>query len=173
MSVHRPIGKASEWRVPRRGMPFEELINKNGPVVKPELGPCWLWMGSLGRNNYGRFWLNGRHVLAHKHSFLLTGRVIPEGYELDHLCRVHECVNPDHLEAVTHWENMRRSIVPQRTREFRALIKHCKRGHEFTPENTFRKSNGGRGCRICKNDKNRLFMREFYRKKRANQNVSS
>ena len=72
---------------------------------------------------------------------LLVGE-IPAGLELDHLCRVRECVNPQHLEAVTHHENMLRSREATKT--------HCKHGHEFTPENTYTYQRGVGIQRCCK-----------------------
>ncbi len=72
---------------------------------------------------------------------------IPEGLELDHLCRVRHCVNPDHLEAVTHRENIRRGLGGPRS--------HCINGHEFTPENTSLKR-GWQACRACSREKMRV-----------------
>lgn len=73
---------------------------------------------------------------------------IPEGLDLDHLCRVRQCVNPDHLEPVTARENLMRSPLTQAS--INSAKTHCKRGHEFTPDNTriFPKS-GSRCCKTC------------------------
>ena len=105
---------------------------------------CVLWPGALNRTGYGLI----RHPLgrvAHRVVFLLTGGVIPEGFQTDHLCRTPACVNPAHLEPVTARENLLRAGM-------NAAKTHCKRGHEFTPENT-RESSGVRGpyrvCRAC------------------------
>lgn len=71
---------------------------------------CWLWTGALNNSGYGTIKINGVTVGAHRHSFELAGRVIPDGLDLDHLCSVRRCVNPDHLEPVTRAENLRRAI---------------------------------------------------------------
>lgn len=77
------------------------------------------------------------HVVVWEHTYGAK----PEGMELDHLCRVPACCNIEHLELVTHRENMRRGRWGTAT--------HCIHGHEFTPENTGMQS-GGRYCLICR-----------------------
>lgn len=105
---------------------------------------CWLWAGAQAGNGssegrgYGIMWTGKRndyvHRIAYEHSF----GPIPEGLEIDHLCRVRRCVNPAHLEAVTHAENKRRA---RRT--------HCQRGHELTPRNCGTR----RMCKRCDADR--------------------
>lgn len=107
-------------------------------------GDCWLWTGPLNQDGYGRFWDGKRVRRTHKWAYEYLVGAVPLGFELDHLCRVTACVNPDHLEPVTHAENMRRGIAG-----FRKDKQFCKRGHEFVPENIYTKSNGGRQCREC------------------------
>src|SRR5438874_924042 len=68
---------------------------------------CWIWTSILGKAGYGLFWLDGRFTNAHRVSYLLKHGSIPDGKELDHLCRVRCCVNPQHLEPVSHKENVR------------------------------------------------------------------
>lgn len=62
---------------------------------------CWIWVGRLNRNGYGRICLGGREPMAHRVSYELHVGPIPDGLVLDHLCRVRCCVNPFHLEPVT------------------------------------------------------------------------
>lgn len=151
---------------------FFESVNKDGPIPKsisfPDLKTsCWIWEGSTTTQGYGRFWVDGKHVGAHIYSYILVKGAIPDGLELDHCCRVTTCVRPDHLEAVTPLVNNHRSTSAETTRARRAAINYCRRGHEFTPENTLRKSNGGRLCRTCKNNINKAFMREFHKRKKG------
>lgn len=126
-------------------------VNKDGPIpgYAPHLGPCWLWTGYLHSpeaGGYGRLTVDGREVLAHRYAYELLVGPIPGGLPLDHLCRVTLCVNPAHLEPVTHAVNIHRGFSIQ---AFNARKTHCIRGHEFTPENTLIRPEGGRRCRIC------------------------
>lgn len=110
---------------------------------------CWLWTRVKTPQGYGLFWNGQRRVGAHRYSYERFVGPIPTGLTIDHLCRVHSCINPQHLEAVTNRENALRGVSPvaQRARQT-----HCKRGHEFTPENTYRVGKHGRGCRQCSYD---------------------
>lgn len=104
---------------------------------------CWLWRGHTTPGDYGRFWTGGRHIVAHRWAYEQVVGPIPSGLFLDHLCRTRLCVRPDHLEPVTHQENMRRGMRAQQT--------HCIHGHPLTPENTYRVKSrpGSRPCRTC------------------------
>lgn len=72
---------------------------------------CWIWRGTVATNGYGRVMFRGRMMAAHRLFFVLHRGPIPEGLELDHLCSTRPCVNPAHLEPVTHMENIRRAHV--------------------------------------------------------------
>jgi hypothetical protein len=115
-------------------------------------GGCWLWSGSMQRNGYGyTTWrIDGKWKHARVHRLFYEDYVgpIPDGLEIDHTCRVRNCVNPDHLRAVTHADNLK-TRVRVYTRS-----STCGRGHEFTPENTYtHRTKGtdriGRSCKTC------------------------
>lgn len=69
---------------------------------------CWLWEGNKNKDGYGQFTVKGKNTQAHRYCYELLVYKITNGYQLDHLCRVHNCVNPNHLEEVTQRENIRR-----------------------------------------------------------------
>ena len=103
---------------------------------------CIEWHLQLDACGYGRIRRNGKSLAAHRWAYEQAKGPIPEGLEIDHLCRNRACVNPDHLEAVTHAENNRRAAAARTT---------CRQGHEWTPENTY-VWNGTRFCRACNRD---------------------
>lgn len=114
-------------------------------------GACWEWTAGTA-NGYGRFRVGSmkdgsrRNIGAHVFSYMECVGPVPDGLELDHLCRNPRCVRPDHLEAVTHRENMLRGdTVGGRS----ARATHCPRGHEYDDTNTRRKPDGSRACREC------------------------
>lgn len=117
-------------------------------------GDCWLWTAKCNNRGYGMFGLNGRMVTAHRVAHELWVGPIPEGLEIDHLCAVRSCVNPAHLEAVTHRENLLRGSG---FAGVNAAKTHCPHGHEYSPENTYHNPNpnGGRICRTCKRKRDR------------------
>lgn len=71
--------------------------------------PCHVWTKWLTPLGYGRDMVDGKLVYAHRDAYIRAYGPIPPGLEIDHLCSVRACVRPDHLEAVTHWENVRRA----------------------------------------------------------------
>jgi hypothetical protein len=91
-----------------REVAFWAKVNKDGPLSahRPDLGPCWLW--TAAHHRYGIFQPEKGNQLAHRIAYEMLVGPVPEGLELDHLCRVTLCVNPAHLEPVTHRENVRR-----------------------------------------------------------------
>lgn len=121
-----------------------ELLKRTFLLSTPKT--CWPWLGSILDNGYGQVKDNGRGRLAHRYVYELFFGEIPEGLTLDHLCRNRVCVNPCHLEAVPIRENIMRGTGPS-SENMRKT--HCKRGHEFTLENTKPASGGGRCCATC------------------------
>jgi hypothetical protein len=120
------------------------------PKVVVVAGGCWQWLGARGGSGsaYGVFGKGGRgnSGYAHRWSYEHFVGPIPDGYDIDHLCRNPTCVNPAHLEAVPHRENLRRGDTFAAAN---AAKTHCKHGHEFTEENTYITSSGSRSCRRC------------------------
>lgn len=112
-------------------------------VAAPNERGCRLWTASVDGKGYGQFWLSGHMVGAHRYAYGLIHGPLAAGAELDHLCRVRTCVNPDHLEAVAHVVNVRRGESPSAKN---AKKTHCFKGH---PIDILLKS-GGRACRTCK-----------------------
>lgn len=111
---------------------------------------CWLWTGTVFlRTGYANFWFSGKSHLGHRWSYRHFVGPIPTGYQLDHLCRVRNCVNPAHLEPVTPRENNARSSSPS---AINAVKTHCKHGHEFTSDNTYVTKKGQRHCKTCRNE---------------------
>lgn len=107
---------------------------------------CWLWRGDTNDKGYGRFYVVGRHRPAHTWSYEHFVGPIPDGLEPDHLCRVRNCVNPEHLEPVTHRENSQRAAY-SRT--------HCVKGHPLPGPN----AHGRRVCRPCANERSRAYKK--------------
>ena len=73
--------------------------------IKPLVNGCWEWTGTVN-NQYGMFSVGSKFKLTHRLAYEMLNGPIPDGLEIDHLCRNKLCANPDHLEAVTHTENM-------------------------------------------------------------------
>ena len=133
---------------------FFSRINRNGPVpaFRPDLGSCHIWLGTILDSGYGVYWNAGVPELAHRLVYQVTKhRRLKKGKQIDHLCRVRACVNPNHLEAVTCKVNLLRGFG---SAAMNARKTHCKRGHKFTRSNTYikRGANGNkiRNCRICR-----------------------
>lgn len=114
-------------------------------IPVPESG-CWLWLGSETKDGYGRLWINGKYERAHRISYKLFIGPIPDGMHLDHLCRVHCCINPLHLEAVTCRENLMRGVG---VAALYSRKTHCVNGHKFDGMNTRVARRGTRHCRKC------------------------
>ena len=119
------------------------------PAHRPDLGPHWCWTGAVGASGkgYGLLTIKRKVWRAHVIVYVTLVGPVPVGRELDHVCLLTTCVNPAHLEPVTHRENMRRHFAAALT---------CKNGHEWTEENTWRSpSHGRRQCRACNGEKQR------------------
>jgi len=127
-------------------------------MPEPNSG-CWIWLDSLIQRGYGQLRVNGKGLRAHRIAHELLKGPIPSKLTIDHLCRNHWCVNPDHLEAVTQKENILRGTNQI---AINAKQTHCSKGHEFSFLNTYISKKGHRFCREC----NRINCKRQYLKKK-------
>lgn len=149
----RATGTVEMGRPNHKGMNevdrFFMYVDKNGPIHPIFQSPCWLWQGGKITGGYAVFRrttgvVGPVKILVHRYSFELFYYAIPEGMEIDHMCKTRHCVNPQHLDLVTRLENIRRS------NRHKVSKMHCINGHRFTPENTyFAKGRLHRACRTC------------------------
>jgi len=133
---------------------------------------CWHWTGVLSHNEgYGiiSMWENKKCVprRAHRFAYVLFRGPIPKGLQIDHLCRVHDCVNPWHLEPVTSYENTRRGFVSEVQKAINVRRTHCKHGHALSGDNLYsyigQKGFPIKGCRACR----KVGDRKYKAKRRA------
>ena len=123
-------------------------------MPEPNSG-CWFWMGIIATNGYGRIFTNpsGHTRAAHRVTYELVHGRVPAGLDLDHLCRVRCCINPDHLEPVTRRVNNQRGIGGAVTKARFAALAVCVNGHPRTEEIRYRRPDGrGYLCRACGRD---------------------
>lgn len=137
-------------------------------ILPGNFGGCWIWGKSSDGKGYGMIWVDGRGWSSHKFSYEYHKGKVPEGLELDHLCRVTMCVNPDHLEPVTHGVNISRS--PGCIWFKRRAMTHCKRDHPLTPENIYISKLGSRQCLGCK--RHHWKVKDYNGKRKRNSVVS-
>ena len=127
---------------------------------------CWLWAGHVNQNGYGTTAIKepalNRWITryAHRVMYQLIAGPIPAGLDLDHLCRVRCCVNPEHLEPVTRRENVLRGDAPALAALLSRPKTHCMRGHQFTADNIYTSPDGGRKCRRCSREQQRAWKAE-------------
>lgn len=128
---------------------MSEVTDRFWSKVETSADGCWLWTAARFRTGYGAFGIGGFQVgYAHRIAYLTLIGPIPPGLELDHLCRVRHCVNPLHLEPVTHSENVRRGTAWHVMAGMQRAKTHCPSGHPYAGENLYRYK-GKRMCRAC------------------------
>lgn len=146
----------------------EKILKRIEKFIVPDPNSgCWLWIGSTSVG-YGKFsggkTREGKRCPISAHRFVYEHHKgkIPEGLELDHLCRTRCCVNPDHLEPVTRLENVRRGQGGMHLR----WRTHCPKGHPYDNENTRLKKSGkyiSRSCKTCV----KIAGMKYYERKKA------
>jgi hypothetical protein len=114
---------------------------------------CWIWTGAHFTSGYGSYSHNGQCGRAHRIAYRALVGEVPEGLDLDHLCRIRDCVNPNHLEPVTRRVNALRGASPL----IRAHLQQtCLRGHAY--EGNRRTSPGGTSyCKPCARENHRAW----------------
>ncbi|MGF7124072.1 HNH endonuclease signature motif containing protein [Rhodococcus sp. BE178] len=135
---------ATKKAFPAPAWAYEHRLLRRAEV---DVNGCWRWTGPLNPAGYGstiRAWRKG--WLPHRLAYTVMVAPIPDGLQIDHLCRIRNCINPQHLEAVTQAENLRRQG---------AAVTHCPRGHEYTTANTYRSADNLRRCRTCARERQR------------------
>lgn len=134
----------------RKGFQSRPIMDRLKEKFEVTENGCWNWIASKHpRGGYGMIYYEGRCQRAHRVAYQVMVGPVPEGLELDHLCHNPSCINPAHLEPVTHQENMMRGHLSNR------LKTHCKFGHPFDEQNTIPINNGRRMCRTCNNERKR------------------
>ncbi len=141
-------------------------VDKNGPIPehKPELGPCWLWLGNITKAGYGRIVYKGISVLAHVYAYELLVGPAPtndlKNIQRDHICKNKSCPNPEHLEQVTRRENILRGDSPTAKNARKEL---CEKGHEMLGIRKTGAQAGTRYCLVCNLER----AQQVYEKKKA------
>ncbi len=141
--------------MPKKRDPFTRFME----CVQRSPNGCLLWTGEIIRNGYGRFFVRKNskkkiRPMAHRWIFEYLKGPIPEGLELDHLCRTRACVEVNHLEPVTSRVNVLRGETEAARNKAKT---HCKHGHPLSGDNLFYDSQGYRQCRICQRRANRKY----------------
>ena len=119
-------------------------------------GGCWLWIAYRDSKGYGSFGLDGKVRKAHRVAYELTYGPLPEGAHVLHSCDNPSCVNPQHLRAGTHVDNMRDRV--EHGRDPNAKKTHCESGHPFDATNTYVTPDGRRNCRPCRAHARRAYL---------------
>ena len=104
---------------------IEELSDRFWDRVN-KTDSCWLWMGKID-DGYGRFFIGGKYYLVHRMAYVVLKEKLQENTQVDHLCKVRNCINPDHLEEVTSKENTRRGL----SGKFNTDPNKCVNGHDY------------------------------------------
>lgn len=135
----------------------DAVMNINDLIYKEPMSGCWLWMGKIDIKGYGAIKFEGKYMKAHRESYKIYKGEIPKGLDLDHLCRIRSCVNPDHLEPVTRAENTRRGF------SFRFGVQKYECNHPSSEFKIYIRKRGYRE-KICKGCNREAVRRSSMRK---------
>lgn len=127
--------------------PQKALARFWAKVDKGVPSECWEWTAAMTRAGYGAWWTGERNIMAHRASFLIAHGDIPAGMVLDHLCRNRKCVNPAHLEPVSHKENILRGEGATARNSKKS---HCPQGHSYDGPVAYVDDDGRRRCGVCR-----------------------
>lgn len=159
LGLCRPCYRSESYRRQYRPKPRRTPEDRFWPKVDAT-GDSWEWTAKLDNTGYGRFTVRrGKTIAAHRFAYEVLVGPIPEGLQLDHLCRRRNCLNPDHLEPVTAQINVLRSGVSKK----RGARTHCRAGHPYSADNVVHvapspgRPEGGRTCRACARDAERRY----------------
>lgn len=118
------------------------------------LGNCWIWTGAtLANGGYGQVRVPGGRAYVHRVTYEWFNGPIPAGMEVDHLCKVRTCVNPDHLQVLSPKDHRTKDL----TKEL------CKHGHVLSEDTCYLERDGTRKCRACLDRRNRARTTEYRR----------
>lgn len=146
------LGRGNKFMPPKPTWWAERFWAK---VDKRRQPKCWLWKGATTRKGYGVITTRLKQEYVHRLSYRLHNGPIPEGRQIDHLCRVRNCVNPRHLEAVTSKTNVLRGNAPS---AINARKRTCIRGHSLSGPDSRVELDGSRRCLICARRHNRRWI---------------
>lgn len=125
------------------------IVFQDAPEERPVIGPCWIWTRGKTKSGYGTTrWLDGKARYLHRITYTIYVGAIPDGFQIDHRCRVRACCNPNHLDAVTPRTNTLRGVKATKT--------ECIAGHPLSGDNLIWTDHGPgrprtRRCRACDN----------------------
>jgi hypothetical protein len=163
VSLTTDLPSLDEWRIGSGGSRHRPLSS----MYEVTESGCWLWVGQTSADGYGKVTVAKRSWRAHRLIYTIVRGGIPDGMQLDHLCRVRNCVNPDHLDPVDARTNLLRG---ETLAAANAAKESCKNGHPLAGDNLAVYADGQRRCRECARINNRARQQaknEWARAKRA------